>query len=145
MNPNFPSSTLPQQGAQQRPFKGAGVLDTVKVGGDTFQSVMFMGCAERREFVRDNRPGEVKPQKHDRTGVPLWSVQVAAVNWRGNPQLISVTVPMHDSPAGKFNAGDPVVLDGLVFGVTPKREGGYVTWCSADAISAAGASKLPVS
>jgi hypothetical protein len=113
------------------------VFDTVKVAPETFQSIMFMGCAARKEFTRDNRPSSEKPQKVTADGVPLWAVQVAAVTWRGTPQLISVTVPMQSDPATKFRPGDPVQLGGLVFGVTTKREGGYVTWCSSDSIDPA--------
>jgi hypothetical protein len=115
------------------------VLDTVRVAPDTFSSLVFMGSTQRKEFTRDNRPSSERPQKYNGDGVPVWSLQVAAVSWRNNPQMLSVTVAMHDDPAKKFKAGDPVQLDGLVFGVTPKRDGGYVTWCSADAISAVGA------
>ena len=116
------------------------MLDTVRVAPETFKSVLFMGCAERKEFTRDNRPSRDKPQKRSGDGVPLWSVQVAVVNWRGNPQLITVTVPAHEDLLTKFNPGDPLEVTGLVFGVTPKREGvGYVVWCSADAISPAAA------
>ena len=75
--------------------------------------------------------------------MPVWSVKLAAVNWRGNSQLISVTVAMHDDPGKKFKTGDPVQLAGMVFGVTPKRDGSYVTWCSADAISAVNGAAKP--
>ncbi len=115
------------------------MLDTVKVAADTFRSVMFMGSAERKEFTRENRPAQDKAQKRNGEGVPIWAVQIAVVNWRGAAQLLAVTVPMHDDPVTKFQPGDPVQLAGLVFGVTAKREGGYVTWCSADAIAAAAA------
>ncbi len=112
------------------------MLDTVRVSADTFKRMMFMGASARREFTQDRRPANEKPQKVTSDGTPLWSVQVAAVNWRGAAQLLTVTVPMHGDPTEKFDAGVPVVLGGLVFGVTAKREGGYVTWCSADDLSA---------
>jgi hypothetical protein len=140
MNPShFSSTSTTSAVAPQvlRAWKGTAVLDTVKVSPDTFTSVMFMSCAERKEFVRDARLARDRPQKVSGSGVPLWSVQVAAVNWRGNSQLINVTVPQHDDPASKFKAGDPVEFVGLTFGVTEKRSGGYVTWCSADGIAAA--------
>jgi hypothetical protein len=140
MDSSIPTSTSTAVAPEVRQlWKGTAVLDTVKVSPDTFTSVMFMGSAERKEFTRDARPARDKPQKRTGEGVPLWSVQVAAVNWRGNSQLISVTVPQHDDPASKFKAGDPVEFVGLTFGVTDKRSGGYVTWCSADSIAAAAA------
>jgi hypothetical protein len=109
------------------------VFDTVKVSPETFRQVMYMSSAARKEFTRERVRDEDKPQKRTQDGVPLWSVQVAAVNWRGKSELLSVTLPMHSDPSEKFQAGDPVQLPGLVFGVSPKRDGGgYVTWCSAD-------------
>ncbi len=112
------------------------MLDTVRVSPDTFRQVLFMGAAERKEFTTDNRPNRDKPQKTDKaTGLPVWSVQVAAINWRGASSLLTVGVPMHEDPAGKFAPGQPVELVGLVFGVAPKRSGGYTTWQSADDIA----------
>jgi hypothetical protein len=112
------------------------VVDTVRVAPETFSSLMFMGSAERKEFTRDNRPNNERPQKRNGEGVPVWSVQVAASPWRGKGSVITVTVAMHDDPAKKFKTGEPVELPGLVFGVTAKRDGTFVTWFSADAISA---------
>lgn len=138
MNPTdqwFSTSTVPM--ARER--AAVRMLDTVKVGADTFKSVMFMSATARKEFVQGSRVrDEDKPQKRTADGMPLWSVQVAAINWRGKSELVSVTVPTHDNPADKFQAGDPVRLSGLVFGVTAKRDGGgFVTWCSADGIDPA--------
>ena len=115
------------------------MLNTVKVAPETFRSVLFMGSAERKEFTEDNRPNRDKPQKRDKqTGLPVWSVQVAAIDWRGTSNLLTVGVPLADDPAGKFTPGQPVELDGLTFGVTPKRNGGgYTTWQSADGINPA--------
>jgi hypothetical protein len=141
-DPTHPSSTptAAVAPAAARPRREAAVFDTVKVSPDTFRSVLFMGSAERKEFTTDNRPNRDKPQKRTTAGVPVWSVQVAAINWRGNSNLVTVTVPMHDDPAQKFIPGQPVELVDLVFGVSPKRSnGGYVTWCSADGINPAGA------
>ncbi len=120
-----------------RPRRELAVLDTVKVSPDTFRSVLFMGSAERKEWSQDNRPNRDKAQKRTAAGVPVWSVQMAAINWRGNSSLLTVSVPLHDDPAQKFTAGQPVELVDLVFGVSPKRNnnGGYVTWCSADGIN----------
>jgi hypothetical protein len=139
MDPSGPSSTSTTSGAPQalRPWKGTAVFDTVKVAADTFRSILFMKAEARREFTREQRAQADKPQKTTREGVPLWSVQVAAVSWRGKTELINITGPRHDDPGSKFNPGDPVEFAGLVFGVTPKREGGYVTWCSADSLAAA--------
>ncbi len=140
-NSPSPSSTSTAVApSSARPRREPAVLDTVKVSPDTFRSVLFMGSAERKEWSQDNRPNRDKAQKRTAAGLPVWSVQVAAINWRGNSNLLTVTVPMHDDPAHKFTAGQPVELVDLVFGVSPKRNnGGYVTWCSADGINPAGA------
>ncbi len=109
-----------------RPSREQGLLDTVRVSPDTFRQVLFMGSAERKEFTTDNRPNRDKPQKRDKaTGLPVWSVQVAAINWRGISNLLTVGVPMADDPAQKLAPGQSVELVGLVLGVTPKRNGGY--------------------
>lgn len=134
---NDPLRSTPTVGALPRPQKRtAGVFDTVRVAPDTFQSVMFMSAAARREFVEGQRlRDEDKPQKRTADGMPLWSVQLAAVNWRGNAQLITITIPMPGNPVDQFMPGDPVQLAGMVFGVSPKRDGGgFVTWCSADSL-----------
>lgn len=116
------------------------MLDTVRVSPDTFRQVLFMGSSERKEFTTDNRANKDKPQKRDKqTGLPVWSVQVAAINWRGASNLLTVGVPLPDDPAGKFVPGQPVELVGLVLGVTPKRNGGYAIWQSADGINPASA------
>ncbi|GAA5158205.1 hypothetical protein GCM10023321_37680 [Pseudonocardia eucalypti] len=118
------------------------MFDTVRVSPDTFQSVMFMSSQPRKEFTRDrNVRDEDKPQKCTKDGVPLWSVQVAVVTWRGKSELLMVTVPLSDDPATTFTTGDPVTLPGLVFGVTAKREGGFVTWCSADDVRLAASAR----
>ncbi len=113
------------------------MLDTVRVAPETFRQVLFMGSAERKEYTTDNRPNADKPQKRDKaTGFPVWSVQVAAVNWRGVTNLLTVGIPLPDDPAGKFTLGQPVELVGLVLGVTPKRNGGgYSIWQNADGIN----------
>ncbi len=138
-DPTHPSSTATAVApSSARPRREPAVFDTVKVDPGTFRQVLFMGSAERKEWSQDNRPNREKAQKRDKqTGLPVWSVQVAAINWRGAPSLLTVGVSMAEDPAGKFAPGQPVELVGLVFGVTPKRTGGYVTWCSADDISPA--------
>lgn len=141
MNPiNDPWSTsTPVAGPARAPERQARVFDTVKVAPETFRSVMFMSSNARKEFTRDRVRDEDKPQKRTQDGVALWSVSLAAVNWRGKSELINVTVPMYDDPAQKFQVGDPVRLAGLTFGVSPKRDGGgFVTWCSADAVEPVG-------
>ncbi len=138
-DPTQPSSTATAAApSSARPRREAAVLDTVKVDPGTFRQVLFMGAAERKEFTTDNRPNRDKPQKRDKqTGLPVWSVQVAVTNWRGTSSLLTVGVPLADDPTGKFQPGQPVELVGLVFGVTPKRSGGYVTWQSADDLTPA--------
>ena len=136
-----PTST--NQAEPTAPERAARVFDTVRVAPETFKGVMFMSCQQRKEFVQGARMrDEDKPQKRTAEGVPIWSVQVAAINWRGKSELITVSLPMHDDPLSKFSPGQPVELVGLVFGVTTKRDGGgFVTWCSADGISSVSAQK----
>src|SRR3954469_7474191 len=99
--PSSTSTTAAPSSA--RPKREAAVLDTVKVAAETFRQVLFMGAAERKEFTTDNRPNRDKPQKRDKqTGLPVWSVQVVAINWRGVSSLLTVGVPMADDPAQKF-------------------------------------------
>ncbi len=157
-NPSGPLSTSTTAAAPQalrRPWKGTAVLNTVKVDLATFPKVMFMGSAKRKAFTAERMPDSAKPQKQNAAGVPVWSVKVAVENWRGQTDLMNVTVPMHDDPASKFTTGQLVEFGGLVFGVAPKRERrperyaelngeemlpgevGYVTWFSADSINAA--------
>src|SRR3954453_1340571 len=86
-----------------RPRRESAVLDTVRVSPDTFRQVLFMGSAERKEYTTDNRLNRDKPQKRDKaTGLPVWSVEVVAVNWRGKSNLLTVGIPLPDDPAGKF-------------------------------------------
>lgn len=113
-------------------------MDTVKVAPDTFKLLLFMAAAPRKEFVQGQRiPDDQKPQKRNADGVPIWSVQVAGTTWRDRSELLTVSVATPDNPAQSFGAGQPVVLHGLVFGVSPKRDGsGFTTWCSAEAVAA---------
>lgn len=117
---------------------GSRVFDTVKVSPDTFSSVMFMGCIARTEWSENRRAGEEKRQKFTRDGVPVWSVKVAATNWRDQSDMLSVTVAAPSNPGQEFAPGQLVQFDGLTFGVSAKRDGGYVTWSSADAVVAVG-------
>ncbi len=136
-----PSSTpMTTAAPAARPRREPAVLDTVKVSPDTFRSVFFMGSTERKEWSQDNRPNRDKAQKRTAAGVPVWSVQVSAITWRGNTTLMTITVPQYDDPAAVLTPGSRVELVDLVFGVSQKRNnGGYVTWCSADGINPAGA------
>jgi hypothetical protein len=127
--------------ALPRPQRGS-VVDTVRVAPETFGSLIYMAAAERKEFTEDRRPNNQKPQKKTSNGIPLWSIKLAASDWRGNATLLTVTVPMHDDPTASFTAGQVVELVGLVFGVTPKRDGRYVTWCSADGMTPVAVDKL---
>jgi hypothetical protein len=117
-------------------------MDTVKVAPDNFAMLMFMASAAKKEFTQGQRiPDAQKPQKRNGDGLPIWSVQVAGTNWRGRSELMTVSVAMADDPAAKFAPGQPIELVGLVFGVSPKRDGsGYSTWCSAEALAPAGKS-----
>lgn len=138
------STTFAQSGAQPAamplvPRGKGGQMDTVKVAPDQFQQLIFMRCMARKEFTEDRRREEDKPQKRTRDGVLVWSVQVTGIDYRGNPQLFPVTLAAHSDPGQEFAPGDVVELDGLVFGVSPKKNGGYTTWCSADELRRASA------
>lgn len=136
MNPSERTSTLTVE--RPAPERMARVLDTVLVSPDTFPSVLFMGASARREYTRERLPDAQKPQKTTREGVPLWSGKFATVNWRGNAEMLTVTLPMADNPLEVLTPGTPVRLVNLVFGVSPKRDGeGFTTWCSADGLELA--------
>ena len=140
-DPTHPSSTTATAAAPvtARPRRETAVLNTVLVDPATFRTLMFMGSAQRKVFTAERMPDAAKPQKQNRDGVPEWSVKVAYEDWRGQTGLMSVTVPMHDDPAGKFTTGQPVEFDRLVMGVSDKRSSaGYSIWFSADAIAPAG-------
>lgn len=132
-----PTSTL---AAWLRPNAQKGLqMDTVLVSPETFTSMMFMSSQPKKEFTRERMTDAEKPQKKTKDGVPVWSVQVAAVTWRGKSELITVSVPAHTDPAADYQPGVPVYLQGLMFGVTAKREGGgFTIWCSAEALQSAG-------
>lgn len=117
---------------------GGSVFDTVKVSPDTFKSVMFMGSVARTEWSENRQRGEDKRQKFTRDGLPIWAVKVAATNWRDQSDMLSVTVAAPSNPGESFAPGQLVDFEGLTFGVTAKRDGGYVTWSSADSLTAAG-------
>jgi hypothetical protein len=139
-DPTHPSSTSTAAVApvSARPRREAAVLDKVRVAPETFRQVLFMGSAERKEWSQDNRPNREKAQKVDTATLPVWSVQVAAIDWTGKSNLLTVGIPMAEDPAGKFMPGRPVELVGLVLGNTPRRSGGLTIWLRADAITPAG-------
>lgn len=126
--------------ATKNPFpgKGTAMFDTVKVSDDTFVALMFMSSTERTEWNDDrNAP---KQQKRTAQGVPVWSVQVAATNWREQSAMLAVTVASRENPAESISRGEEIRFDGLVYGVTPKRNGGFTIWTSAESVTAASAS-----
>ncbi|MGH3850233.1 MAG: hypothetical protein ACRDRT_11090 [Pseudonocardiaceae bacterium] len=135
MNPTVEHHQLPTI------TRGGHVFDTVKVSPDTFESVMFVQCEPRTEWTPNggNNGGMPKPQKHTKDGLPIWSVKVAATNWRKQSDMLSVTVAQYDNPADQHAPGSQVQFVGLTFGVSAKRDGnGFVTWCSADGLQPAG-------
>src|SRR4051794_35232249 len=143
MNPSGPLATSTTTAAPEalRPWKETAVLNMVLVDPSTFRTLMFMGSAERKVFTAERMPDAAKPQKQSKDGVPVWSVRIAYEDWRGQTGLMSVTVPMHDDPAGKFTTGQPVRFDRLVEGVADRRSSaGYSIWFSADAIKPASVS-----
>ncbi len=140
MDPSGPSSTSTAAApASARPRRESAVFDMVKVAPETFRSIEFRAAFERKEFTKDQVPDQAKRQKQTKDGVPVWSVKVLVEDWRGRESFINVTVPMYGNPADKFSRGQQVELPGLAFGVSPKHNGGYVTWQSADGINSTGA------
>lgn len=138
-----PSVTAEQPTEAKRLVRGGSVFDTVRVSPDTFQSVMFMSSTPRTEWSETRQQGEEKRQKFTRDGMPVWSVKVAATNWRDQDNMLSVTIASQHNPGEVFTRGQLVQFGGLTFGVSPKRDGGFVTWCSADSVEAVGsATKL---
>lgn len=112
------------------PGKGSAMFDTVKVADETFAALMFMGCVARTEW-NDDRDAP-KRQKRTGQGVPVWSVQVAATNWREQSAMLTVTVASPENPGQAISRGEEIRFDGLVYGVTPKRSGGFTIWASAE-------------
>ena len=115
-------------------------MDAVKVSSDNFARLLFMGAVQRREYTRERLPQHHKPQKKSKSGMPLWSVKVAATNSRGTCSVLSITVPSGEDPAKTFAPGDPIAFHDLTVGVTPKRKDtGFSTWWSATAMVSASA------
>jgi hypothetical protein len=118
------------------------MIDTVRVAPDTFKSLTFLSADERKEYVEgQNIPHRDKKQQVNREGVPVWSIQLAAVPWRGRGRVVKVNVPSSDNPGDRIEPGELVTLSDMEFGVTPKREGGgYIIWLRAaeiDTVTAA--------
>jgi hypothetical protein len=113
------------------------VIDSVKVDPRTFDSVIFLGSEERKEYVEgQNIPHNQKKQKYNKDGVPVWSVKLYATTWRGLERQVKVNVASPDDPAERFSKGELVTLSDVEFGVTPKREGGgYTVWLNAGGIA----------
>jgi hypothetical protein len=131
MNPTVEHHQLPQT------TRSGHVFDTVKVSADTFTSVMFVQCEARTEWTPNGGGNVPKPQKRTKDGVPVWSVKVVATNWRGQSDMLSVTLAQYDNPGEQHAPGSLVQFVGLTFGVSAKRDGnGFVTWCSADSLEA---------
>lgn len=114
------------------------MFDTVKVDPATFGELLLMSVQRKDEYVAERVPGEDSKQKTNKEGVPLWKVQLSALNWRGRADTLVVTVPMEVHPMDKFKPMQPVTLPGLTFGAMRKRDGsGHTLWWSADGIEPA--------
>jgi hypothetical protein len=119
------------------------MIDSVKVAPDTFESAIFLGSEERKEYVEGgNIPHDQKKQQINKDGVPVWTLKLYVTTWRGLERQVKVNVPSPNNPADQFSKGELVELSGVEFGVTPKREGGgYILWLKADRIESAAGRK----
>jgi hypothetical protein len=112
---------------QRRPERGTAMIDSVKVAADTFDSVIFLGSEERKEYVEGEAgkhiPHNEKKQAYSKDGVPFWTVKLYVTTWRGLERQIKVKVAAATDPAEQFAKGELVSLRDVEFGVTPKREG----------------------
>jgi hypothetical protein len=130
--------TVGSEAAEGRPSRRekTAVIDSVKVDPHTFDSVIFLGSEERKEYVEgQNIPHNQKKQKYNKDGVPVWSVKLYATTWRGLERQVKVNVASPDDPAERLSKGELVALSDVEFGVTPKREGGgYTVWLNAGGI-----------
>jgi hypothetical protein len=147
-----PSTHLSTETAGQRaagmrqPRRDTAVIDSVKVAPETFDSLIFLGSEEKKEYVEgQNIPRDQKHQQLDKaTGLPLWSVKLYVTTWRGLERQVKVNVPAAEDPAERFAKGELVALWDAEAGVTPKREGnGYTIWMKAARIDVA-ADRKPV-
>lgn len=114
----------------------ATAMDMCKVDASTFDTLCFMGAQERVEWNEDKNAPKV--QKHTQEGVPIWRVQLAGTNWRGRAEMLTITVPSQENPNNDFSRGEIVEASGLMFGVSPKRNGGFTTWLAAESLHRAG-------
>lgn len=115
-------------------------IDSALVAPETFAALLIMSAEPREEFVKGAPRGERQPQKINRDGVPVWRVAVAATTWRGRSEMLNVTVAAPGNPMDDISTGSPVTFDGLMFGVSPKQNGGYSVWFSAERVRPAGSS-----
>ena len=109
------------------------MIDSVKVDASTFDSVIFLGSEERKEYVEgQNIPHNQKKQQYTKDGVPIWTLKLYVTTWRGLERQVKVNVAAEVDPGERFAKGELVTLSGIEFGVTPKREGtGYIIWLKA--------------
>jgi hypothetical protein len=114
-------------------------IDSVLVAPETFDSALYLGSEERKEYVEDrNIPHNQKKQQLNKDGLPVWSVKLYVTTWRGLERQVKVNVAASDNPAERFAKGELVTLSGVEFGVTPKREGGgFILWLRAEGIESA--------
>lgn len=124
---------------QARLGRDVSMIDSVKVDAGTFDSVIFLGSEERKEFVEGgNIPHNQKKQQVTKEGVPVWTVKLYATTWRGLERQVKVNVPARENPGDRLGKGELVTLSDVEFGVTPKREGGgYIVWLRAGSIEPA--------
>lgn len=126
-------------GMRQPRREPSAVIDSVKVDAATFDSVIFLGSEERKEYVDgQNIPHNQKKQQYTKDGVPVWTIKVYATTWRGLERQVKINVPAQTDPGERFSKGELVTLSNIEFGVTPKREGnGYIIWLRAGNIEPA--------
>ncbi len=123
------------------------MIDSVKVDQATFDSVIFLGSEERKEYVEGDAgkriPHNEKKQQYSKDGVPVWTLKLYVTTWRGLERQVKVNVAAADDPGERFAKGELVTLSDIEFGVTPKREGnGFVIWMKAGAIESADSSAV---
>lgn len=112
------------------------MIDSWKVDPSTFDSVIFLGSEERKEYVEGrNIPHNEKKQQYSKDGVPIWTLKLYVTTWRGLERQTKVNIAAEEDPGERFAKGELVALTDMEAGVTPKREGGgFVTWMKAGGI-----------
>jgi len=151
MEPFSQLSTKPAgQEAEVRPARyerNSTMFNSVKVDPSSFTTLIYLQSFERKEYVEGgNVPDDQKPQKRNKDGVPVWTVELTAVPWRGRSRTIRVNVASNDDPSDRLSAGELVQLVDAEFGVTPKdgNDGGYSIWMIAQGVEPASGRK-PIS